>query len=192
MQHTCSDNYFTQRQNGEGFCVCEIFSNHPNHTHNYRGKAYDDSNHWNRCLCGDKSQIEPHNLKKLYPTKEGTLYKCHDDNCDYQYLMPHTFVFDSFDINGDHIYYCSECGYKRVFEVHTLTGCDHLLDTTNSLSFHRITCGCGYYELEMHQFQSSPNPRYSYCAKCGYIRDNLGIGGGSAVIKGKKEDEETE
>ena len=192
LGHNCSANYFQGANDQEGFCICKIFSKHPNHEHNYQGKAYDESYHWNRCLCGDKDQIQEHILKKTRSDNYVTVYGCEDEECDYRYEKPHTFILDGYDQNGSHIYRCIECGKQKTSGEHSLMGCDILLDTMNSKSFHRITCICGYYELEMHQFKSSPNPRYSYCTKCGYTRDNLGIGGGSNVIMGKKEDEETE
>ena len=95
----------------------------------------------------------------------------------------HAFVYDE----GNHTYAC-ECGEKTVGS-HSFTYM-RMLNSLDASSCHYKICECGYRELEAHTFVPTSKPLYLRCSECGYERNELG--GGSNVIKGKKEDEETE
>lgn len=92
----------------------------------------------------------------------------------------------SHDAN-EHIYRCKwGC---VVEESHSFTYM-RMLNAPDASSYHYNICECGYSELEAHTFVPTSKPLYLRCSKCGYERSELG--GGSNVIMGKKEDEETE
>ena len=175
--HVCSSSYDSPI-NDEEFCVCEIYSQHPNHTHQlytglescpmasfvsrcqcgkamnwthkYDTAGYSSTEHWDECVCGDKEHVESHDFV-------------------YQQLS-----------NTHHSVTC-ECGYEgEVMHVFTYT--------SMSNSVHTGTCACGYSIAEEHNLERV-SPRYSVCTQCRYTRDHH-LGGNENVHLGiKKEDE---
>ena len=154
--HDCSASYKYSSASDDGYCVCDIFSKHPNHVHSYDATAYNETKHWKKCLCGDAKQQEYHQMIYKHNYGEVHLYECAHEECQYT-IKDHKLIY-----------------------------------TPTAGDLHRVTCvDCDYVALDFHNFLPATNPRYSRCYYCGYTRDEWGSGG-SNVIMGKKEDEETE
>lgn len=157
FNHECSVSYKYSSTSDQEYCVCDIFSEHPNHVHSYDATAYDETKHWKKCLCGERREQEYHQLVFKHDYVKQHYYECANEECEYYVVKDHRLVY-----------------------------------TATSGDLHRITCAdCDYTTLDFHDFLPAANPRYSRCHYCGYTRDEW-VSGGSAVIMGKKEDEETE
>lgn len=155
--HSHSTSYVSS-ETGHGYCACEIYSEHPNHTHNYQFTSYDYLQHWRYCLCGAKTQIESHNIELVNNKFGNHKYAC-SSNCGFKYEGSHSYTYSQYSTSEEREIY------------------------------HRKSCACGYEEAVPHNFVFFKLGQW-VCEDCGYIR--TGLGGGSAVIKGKKEDEDTE
>ncbi len=75
------------------------------HTHNYNTMKNDESNHWNECVCGDKSGVAVHTWDNGIVTKEAT-----------------------YDEEGKKTYTCSVCSYTKIESIDKLIWED---DTNN-------------------------------------------------------------
>lgn len=163
IPHVHCDNYV---EGNNRYCSCQVYGDlHEEHEHE-KGTliSYDE-------------------IKHVYDCKWG----CDDPDDIVEEL--HTLIDYGVDATGNHIYKCN-CGYEEE-RPHIFSRYTPISDSLNARSYHYKICDCGYRELDEHSFVVSANPRYSRCQHCGYTRDEWGSGG-SAVIMGKKEDEETE
>ena len=124
----------------------------------------------------------------LVYSENSHVYKC-KWGCEEPIEEMHTLMYNRLDSSGNHIYKC-QCGYE-IQGPHSFNSYTQISTGLNSKSYHYGICDCGYRELIEHSFRPMENPRYSRCTVCGYTRDEW-VSGGSAVIMGKKEDDESE
>ena len=134
----------------------------------------------------DKSRIT-HLCSNNYVDSDGNTYcSCQvygDLHPEHRHEKESIISHDS----NEHIYRCEWGCDIRESHSFTYMRMPNTLDVSN---YHYKICECGYSELEAHTFVPTSKPLYLRCSKCGYERSELG--GGSNVIMGKKEDEETE
>ena len=188
LSHKCSTSYFSPLT-GDEYCVCQIYSDHPNHACNLPGNQQDpcpNSQSYVNCLCGQ--QINGyHTYSSTYEYSPDFHYSyC---SCGYEYREPHTFEEVHDQQEGSHYYRC-DCGYEG--ERHNFVSYRQYLslDPNDSMrnSYHIATCECGDEELLPHSFIITITQ--SVCRDCGFTRPHIGPVGN--IIMGKKEDEETE
>lgn len=115
LPHVCSDSYIeTGVDDGDGLCTCEIFSEHPEHTHRDSGLSlrYDSLKHLYSCYCGQIVSY-PHTYSFTYLDSNYHSAVC---SCNYTSAMPHDFTYAS--INSlYHSATCTTCGYTYT-EMH--------------------------------------------------------------------------
>lgn len=178
--HICSESYKDATDSSVKFCVCEIYSDHPNHVHkatsgedscplaaetavcycgegmkgphNYSIRAYEPWEHWLECVCGAKIAHENHNYEYIDITEETHTRSC---SCGYSVVLSHEY----FTSLGDHQRLC-ECGYVKItphcFNYEQLSDTHHL-----------SICGCGYTVEELHNIVVV-NYHTIACPDCGY------------------------
>ena len=176
LPHVCSDSY-ASIASSERYCVCEIYSDHPNHTHRlYTGLEscpaanasrcncgepvndthtydivrYSSTGHWLECACGAKKGSRAHNY--MYTSINDSLHivEC---ECGYRVEIPHDFTYPDY-----HTRVC-KCGYIHIS--------DHYFNYQNlSDNSHLAICNCGYSQEETHN-PIAVSYHYSRCA-CGY------------------------
>ena len=177
LPHACSTSY---TDDGVGYCTCQIYREHPAHTHVtssgapvcsaaplntncYCGLAvnnthsfswtYTDLTHQYSCACGESMNYGTHT--KRYTASNNLT---HTESCD--------------------------CGYSEVSE-HDLNFCINY-----SASLHSGRCSCGYDGYESHTLVVI-SPTLLGCTECSYTRNRLG-GGNENVHLGVEEDEDSE
>ena len=105
LPHVCSDSYVeTGISNGEGLCTCEIYSEHPNHTHVDRELPIrtDSLKHLYYCYCG---HVVPYPHTYTYTMVDGT-YHYANCVCGYSQLLLHTYTYTQ----KDSMYHTVKCG----------------------------------------------------------------------------------
>ena len=116
FKHDCSNTYIDSNS-PTGYCVCQIYSEHPNHTHQcYDNEIeYTSSQHWKRCLCGERIEIAEHSFTYAPSDSEDNhRYVC--SICKYEKVSSHIYSYSS--ISGSlHRVTCA-CGISEI-EIHT-------------------------------------------------------------------------
>ena len=130
--HVCSASYRSSADADLTYCACQIFSEHPNHTHSYSITKHSETSHWKRCLCGEKTEIRSHNFVYQFKDAGGThWYYC---DCGYFYTTDHLYRYVHYS-NSLHRKICDACG-DTYLEYH------HFVTAANP-RYSRCDC-CGY------------------------------------------------
>lgn len=176
--HVCSDSYESVIS-GEKYCVCEIYSDHPNHVHKatsgedscplaaetavcYCGEgmkgphnysiASDNFDHWYECDCGARTNFSGHDYRYENINEDTHTFLCY---CGHSIIRSHEYhTFPDY-----HTRIC-DCGYVKTTPHHF--NHEQLSDT-----HHLSTCGCGYTVEELHDI-TYINYHLSACLDCGF------------------------
>ena len=145
--------------------------------HNYHSMEYDNTNHWEQCLCGGKRNVTSHNFTYGGFTDLGHNMVC--SGCGYTVLKAHVYEYTS---NGDavHSKECA-CGYIVTSEEHYAFSYKSV-----SSSNHKVYCVCGKYIRSENHTTVTIAPLKTHCNVCGAVF-NISY---DFIIKGTEDEED--
>lgn len=167
LTHNHSNKYIDSEVPTKTYCACEIYSTHPAHNNNHIFEnSCDSENHYQKCHCGAKINIEDHNIVYSYYTPLQHNKRCSE--CLYLTQENHTYNILHSTSDTSHTYKCV-CGVSSTSD-HNCTP-----TSVGSSEYHELLCSCGYVSREEAHMVSrydglNSSYHYSVCA-CGYIID---------------------
>ena len=164
LPHQCSNNY-VDSVTGETLCACQIYSEHPNHNSNHLYRNCTDSDsHFLKCHCGEKTNIEAHDLTYSYYNPTQHYESC--SGCAYAGVVTHDYSACIKISETQHETYCL-CGVYGGTEAHYA-----YRFTKYNNSLHTTHCKCGKTWTEPHVVSSDAydsGNRLAPCLACGVL-----------------------
>lgn len=182
--HSYNYEYIDIVETGTFLCACQLYSVFLDHINNhFYVNSYDSTGHFSGCTCGDKVNVESHDLRYYRYGTSMHGYFCLD--CEYAEKESHNYnIFSTISASG-HTMKCI-CGTESstVKPHYEAYGVYYTKDK------HYVYCECGYLIMtDTHSMVPGWKLGTSRCTVCGYIRNNSGV---IEVIKGIEDEAETE
>ena len=178
--HVCTKKYKDSVDPSTAYCACEIYSTHLSHDNNhiYRNDL-DSNNHFMKCHCGEKINIEPHNIAYSFYSSSQHYETCSE--CAYADAVTHKYNIPCSPTETGHSLKCV-CGVVgSTTEEHYAYSY-----TSQGALLHKVYCKCGYFiGTEGHTMKIIG--KYNQCIHCGYVGSGSNLPG---QLMSKEEDED--